>query len=568
MQHPWLKSGVALLVVAALFAVLPACANESPFAGHWKVLDVSNGNETALVLLQIAEKDGKPHAKVLAAPLLGAEVAIENLNADAKSLRFDLKYASGTYHIQAYIPKADAKSKGVRGTITVNNQLHLAQFNKTDDTELSADDAENTTAEGEQLAKALELEDAKEKQTALKEIFEQHGDKPAVYVAAELLLQGYAKEGAKEELLRGTAERFVKIGALFGPDAEIHSIQRACRTLRRTEKGLPVAVELARRAEKALTKDDPPARSLAALKLIAAVLRRTGKTDEAREIAVRIDKLEEPLDAAYEKTAVPFKPEPYKGRRSGSTRVAVVELFTGAYCPPCVAADVAFDAALQTYKPKDVLFLQYHLHIPQPDRLTNPDTERRAKYYDRAVQGVPTAFLNGKVIEALGGGKDDGNKSYDTLRAVIDNALEREVGGLLSLSVIRKGDTITLDAEVTQLKNPGEKVKLRFVLIEEVARYPGGNGQRLHHHVVRALPGGSDGFALTEIRARRKVTVDLAALKTSLDDDLTATNLSANPFVDDEYPLDFKHLKVVALIQDDAGKEILQAVQKDVPDTK
>ena len=40
---------------------------------------------------------------------------------------------------------------------------------------------------------------------------------------------------------------------------------------------------------------------------------------------------------------------------------------------------------------------------------------------------------------------------------------------------------------MADLKKTGEKVRLRFVLVEDVARYVGGNGQRLHHHVVRAL---------------------------------------------------------------------------------
>ena len=80
---------------------------------------------------------------------------------------------------------------------------------------------------------------------------------------------------------------------------------------------------------------------------------------------------------------MPFKPSEFKGRKGESKRVALVELFTGAYCPPCVAADIAFDAAMETYKPQDVILLQYHTHIPAPDRLTNADTEdARDKYCD------------------------------------------------------------------------------------------------------------------------------------------------------------------------------------------
>ena len=55
-----------------------------------------------------------------------------------------------------------------------------------------------------------------------------------------------------------------------------------------------------------------------------------------------------------------------------------MEIFTGAECPPCVAADVGFDALLKSYKPTEFIGLQHHLHIPGPDPLTNADTVARA----------------------------------------------------------------------------------------------------------------------------------------------------------------------------------------------
>ena len=49
---------------------------------------------------------------------------------------------------------------------------------------------------------------------------------------------------------------------------------------------------------------------------------------------------------------VPFiAVKPFAGRKGKSDRAVLVELFTGAQCPPCVAADMAFDALPQTYKP-------------------------------------------------------------------------------------------------------------------------------------------------------------------------------------------------------------------------
>ena len=106
-------------------------------------------------------------------------------------------------------------------------------------------------------------------------------------------------------------------------------------------------------------------------------------------------------------------------------------------------------------------------------------------------------------------------------------------------------------------------VKLRFVLIEDVVRYPGGNGQRLHHHVVRALPGGAEGFAVKEANVKHKASVNVAELKKSLAEYLLESQKKSK-FLDDEHPLGLKHLKVVAILQNDDNKEIIQAVQIDV----
>ena len=124
-----------------------------------------------------------------------------------------------------------------------------------------------------------------------------------------------------------------------------------------------------------------------------------------------------------------------------------------------------------------------------------------------------------------------------------------------------------MSAEVKGLKKPGDKVRLRFVLIEDVVRYQGSNGQRLHHHVVRAFPGGVDGFALKEATGKQTVTILLGELSKALSDYLKASN-EERPFRDDERPLNLKHLKVVALIQDDESKDILQAAQVEVPEVK
>ncbi len=241
----------------------------------------------------------------------------------------------------------------------------------------------------------------------------------------------------------------------------------------------------------------------------------------------------------------------------------LVELFTGAQCPPCVAADIAFDAVGKAYKTSEVALLQYHLHIPGPDPLTNADSEARQNYYGRDIEGTPTLFLDGKPSDPLGGPPGGGKDSYQTLRKVLDDVLKKNGQASLTLNVRRTGDTVDLEAEVTDLAKSGDRVHLRFALVEEVVRYTGRNQQRLHHHVVRAFPGGTEGFALLDTSAKKKVSFRISEVRKTLVDYLDKS-AKRQPFLDDERPLNLKNLKAIAFIQDDKSKEVYQAIQVDV----
>ena len=103
--------------------------------------------------------------------------------------------------------------------------------------------------------------------------------------------------------------------------------------------------------------------------------------------------VEAELDRLYgEKYPNPVAhPEKYSGPRSG--RVALLEMFTGSACGPCVSADLALDAALERYPDDAVAVLAYHVHIPGPDPMTIPSNDSRRNLY--AVPGVPTFNVDG-----------------------------------------------------------------------------------------------------------------------------------------------------------------------------
>jgi len=561
MRRSWLV-GLAVLAAAGAAVGVAALARaaDSPFSGTWKLTVLSSGQEISVCLVQVSGSADKPEGKVVAglprSPL--EKATLEGLSATAKGLRFTLKGANDSeFVVQVAAPRGTDKPQQLLGTLTVRGEVEPVQLQRTDDKEL---DPRKAVRRMDGLKELQEAGAAKggERVAKLKALQEKHAGKPMGLLVSQYLFQAELNQKASADALRAAAENYIKEAVNFGPELEANAAYQVAQAAL-VDKASPLSLEYARKAAR-LVGDGPPERVTAVRKVLAKALRNAGKADEANA-------LDDQLDKEFLKTAVPFKTEKFAGRKGESTRVVLVELFTGAQCPPCVAADIAFDGALETFKPADAIFLEYHLHIPGPDPLTNKDTEERQDYYGEKIEGTPTLFLDGKVTEPLGGYRQHGKDRYEKLRKLIEKGMEAAKGANLKLTVRRDGDKLNLQAQVSGLKKTGDKVRLRFVLVEDVVRYPGSNGQRLHHHVVRAFPGGVKGEALTEKSATKTASVSLAELRKNLEDYLSAAN-KKQAFPDDERPLRLEHLKAVAFVQDDADKSVLQAAQADVPAAK
>jgi hypothetical protein len=563
--------GALVLVAAAVgvtvyFLGLPARA-ESPFAGRWQVSLLQGPNQGTFWLIQVEEKAGKASSAkvVFGAGAAFRDTKLKDFKADDKTMSFTLDAAPGEFEVVVHSPRGESKT--LLGTVHFRNIVLPLRLGPTDAKEIALADAEK------QLDGTKDLQEAAEKGgaaavKAVRAFLDKNGDKPIALHASSVLVKLLLEEKAKGEDLRAAVDRLAREAGAYGPELERGAlVEMTGQLLDHKENAL--AVEYARKAEKLLGEDARPEERLNVLEALATSLKKAGKEKEARELEPRIAKLNDTLDEAFVKENIPFKPRKFGGRAGKGQHVATVELFTGAQCPPCVAADVAFDAALETYRPRDVVFLQYHLHIPGPDLLASPATEKRAEYYE--VGSTPHIFVDGREAPPLGGPRSNGEGAYNTLRKTINRAVDAADKAAVSVKATRKGDKIAITAEVSELKNPGAKVHLRLLLVEEVVRYPGSNGQRLHHHVVRAMPGGAEGFALKEKTAKHSVTVSLAEVRKEQEKYLKEYRFGfrAKPFAEtDNLRVTLKDLKVVALVQDDESKEILQAAQVDVPEAK
>jgi hypothetical protein len=558
MRHPnagWLTSTLVAAGVL-LGSVQPAPAAEA-LAGTWKVNMQLQVQQFTLALLKIADQDGKLKPSILSVGIPDATGnKINKFSVDDRTLQlnFDIvfKQGSATFPIKVYLPRGDKSPKKLLGSAAFRG-AQFAWLERTDLKELDPKTAGKPSPSLDDLRKALQNENAEESLKAFQEIEKKHPSDPLVCLGAMNILTKLSQGSPKEKDVRAIAEGSVKRAAAYGPEMKLQVTGQVASALAGSKKTAGVAIDYARQAEKMFTKDDPFLKRRPVLLTLARALRATGKEKEAAELDARIEK-----EASKEE--IPFKVEPYTGKGKGG-RVAVLELFTGSQCPPCVAADIAFDALIKTYKPSEAVLLEYHLHIPGPDPMTNADSEARAKYY--SCQSTPTITINGKAGPPTGGDWTGAEGGYHKLRAVLDKDLDEATSGKLKLTVQRKGDNLDIKAEVSGLKKTGDDVRLRFVVVEDKVHYVGGNGQRFHHHVVRAMPGGAAGSALKSKTARQSRTVSLKELSKTLTD-----YMSDKGFPEARRPLDLKHLKVVAFIQDDENKQIIQAAQVDVPEAK
>jgi hypothetical protein len=520
-------------LLAALVLAVPGAgrpADPAPPAGNWKVLlPMRPGDATQPLWIVKFEKKGDEWVgSVVAAGERVPKAALENLRVDKEALRFDLKLPTQVFRFEGKLPGGKDKGGRIYASMMAGRDVAPAELERTTLTRL-----DRFSLDKEALARGATGAEA-------------------IRVATSLLRQAGSQKAGQAEV-RSWADRAVRAAGLYGPRFQREIMLEVAATLLSEQEGYEkVALQYAQRAERALEPKEPPAAQKKVLDVYALALEKAGKADQAKEVLARVKKLD-----------FRIKPKADAGRKGKGDRVVLVELFTGAHAEECVAADLAFDALGRTFKPTEVVLLQYHLHAPKPDPLTAPDGEARARSYGEHIRGLPTSFFNGRSAAGGGGERSDAQDKYEEYLAAVEPLLESPAKARVKVRAVRKGEKVDITAEVDKLEKTGGEVRLRLALVEEQVKYKGANGLTTHTHVVRAFPGGADGTPMKEKSAKKTVSVDLDKLRKDLKAYLDKY-AEKRPFPDKERPLELKKLRVVAFIQDDETEEVLQAAQAEV----
>jgi hypothetical protein len=525
-----------LALAALLLFIFLVRAGGEGLKGTWKVAIIQRAMVVEPWLLKLESKNGKTTGTLETAKGL-TESALEGLSLEGQKLRFTVRLAGDLYEFEGVVPR---DGKVIRGTLTVDGKVRAALL-------------EPTKLESMKFKSPEEPEELSYAQA--RERIARKLDDPRTFDYAAVALRLARKEGARPEEVKGWTDALLKAAADYGPRWEPEVAFRLAEWLVASDSYLDLAEELRQRAVKLQGERGGAEAQLRGVNLQAALLRKAGKHDELKAVTARLDRLEEQGHAEALK-GLPFSVR--KVEVKGTGRAVLVELFTGAQCPPCVAADLAFDGLKKTFPASQVVLLQHHLDIPARDALTNPVTEARRQYYGEDIDGVPAIVMDGKLSKISGGVRQDAAARYEQWLKALQPLLEREPTVKLQTEAVRKGEQIAISTSVRGPEKPGKKVKLRLALVEGWVRYQGGNGLAYHSRVVRTMPGGPEGVDLPREGARHTVTVDLDKLRAEL-----SKHLDKRGFRDTERQLLFRELRVVAFVQDDETREVLQAV--DVP---
>ena len=278
-----------------------------------------------------------------------------------------------------------------------------------------------------------------------------------------------------------------------------------------------------------------------------------------------LEGMEAMLDTEYQKRFPnPVHVTAYKPTAQRTDRMVLGEVFTGSGCPPCAGADIAFDAAMERYSRKDFAVVMYHMHIPRPDPMTNPDTIARAKTY--SVTGVPSFVIDGKKTVG-GGSRDMAPGVFERFQKDLEKDLDTAPEASVKVDASLNGGTVKVSTAVDRVKSDSKDLKVQVLLVEKEIRHLGENGIRFHPMVVRAMGGEKGaGYALKADGGTFDTTFDLDAVSKALKAHLDEYESSHKGFTFSAKrdQIDRADLAVVVFVQDDKSKKVLQAAYVDL----
>ncbi len=591
---------VTVLAVLILSSLTSHAIAADPAPGKYKLF-VARGTDTdlAVCVLSLEQKDGGWAANLVGRNTALGKVTVGTAKVVDGFLRIDMNISDEDVVFEG---AAGSDAKTVIGSCGNDRLLAIARLETTDedlivrermklprdlsppmreyakfeaerlelrkliDKSTTVSDRERLNEDLDRLQKRIDEETPK----LMAKILSDHAEHPAAAEAGvKLLFHSYQGEATPDEV-KAWAEATLKAASRLGPRYRRDVLLMAVDYLGRNSKTQALAAEMAERADKELGSATIPSLQARILTILIAGLKASGQADAAKIHEERLAKIDAKLDEEYRAKLPKIAVKPFGKRKEKANCVAFFELFIGAEGQSGAANGAAFDKLLEAFKPTEAVVLQYHLHLPAPDALANPESEARfdyyAKRYPNQTDVIPASFVNGRPRSPGGGNFALARTKFIEYCEGI-NPLVNDVTPVKLTAKAKQADgKIEMEFKVEGV--PGDakdrKMRLRMAVMEDSIRYPGGNGLRFYRHVVRTMPGGPDGKALVKDEATFKESVTIDDLRAKLNNSLNKIAANDRPFPHPYRPLELKNLKVAAWVQSDTDRAVWQAVMVEV----
>lgn len=229
----------------------------------------------------------------------------------------------------------------------------------------------------------------------------------------------------------------------------------------------------------------------------------------------------------------------------GQNRLVLVEHFTQASCGPCASQNPALKTLLDANNTK-VVALKYQTSWPgvDPMNAANPtEVAARVQYYN--VTGVPNSVMDGSGPGSPGTIVTTAtiNNRYNTAAPLNLSASHQWTPGYDSIQI---GVFVANAGTATVASGAAGSLKLHVAVIEEEVNYPtapGSNGETNFYQVMRKMVPDASG--------------------TTMADSWTAgqTQMFVFKVAAPSYLANLNKVSVVAFIQDNSGKSVLNAAR-------
>ena len=232
-----------------------------------------------------------------------------------------------------------------------------------------------------------------------------------------------------------------------------------------------------------------------------------------------------------------------------SPRMVIVEEATNASCGPCARQNPTFQAYLEQPEVKQVAIpIKYQAWFPGKDIMNAADSSfhnSRVRYYGFQNIGVPCAAVNGSILSKSSDNYYDGAPSDTTAISQAVEAIRGTTSPItITIEETRNGNTMNIQVVVGSSSALQSSQKLRVVIAERFHYYAsaGNNGETEFYNIGRKMFPNLNGEELTIAAGTSKTF-----------------NYSYTIPTTGQYALDPTMLYVVAFVQDEDTKEVLQA---------